>query len=46
MSTDVLGPGDIELFVESGYTVVRQAFTARQAAAASECPAAHGGKPA
>ena len=33
MSTSVLGPDDIELFIESGYTTVRQAFTAGQAAA-------------
>jgi hypothetical protein len=37
MSTDVLGPDDIELFIESGYATVRQAFTAGQAAAAAEC---------
>ena len=37
MSTSVLGPDDIELFIESGYTTVRQAFTAGQAAAAAEC---------
>jgi ectoine hydroxylase-related dioxygenase (phytanoyl-CoA dioxygenase family) len=37
MGTDVLAPEDIEFFIESGCAVVREAFTARQAAAASEC---------
>jgi len=37
MGTDVFGPEEIELFIESGHVVVRQAFTARQAAAAAEC---------
>lgn len=36
MSTDVLSPDEIELFIESGYAMVRQAFTARQAAVACE----------
>jgi hypothetical protein len=37
MSTDVLGPEEIERFIESGYAMVRHAFTARQAAAARAC---------
>jgi hypothetical protein len=37
MSSDVLRPDEIELFIESGYAMVRQAFTTRQAAAACEC---------
>src|SRR5712664_281950 len=36
MRTDVFGPEEIELFIESGYAMVREAFTARQAAAACE----------
>lgn len=37
MSTDILTPDDIDRFIESGYAVVRGAFTARQAAAACDC---------
>ncbi|MBO3749483.1 phytanoyl-CoA dioxygenase family protein [Streptosporangiaceae bacterium NEAU-GS5] len=37
MRTRVLGPEEIERFMDSGYATVRQAFTARQAAAACEC---------
>jgi hypothetical protein len=37
MAPDVFGPDEIELFIEAGYAVVRQAFTARQAAAACDC---------
>jgi hypothetical protein len=35
--TDVLTQDDIGLFIESGYAMVRGAFTARQAAAARAC---------
>jgi hypothetical protein len=37
LSTDVLSRGDIELFIESGYAVVRGAFSAAQAEAATAC---------
>lgn len=37
MKSDVIGAEEIERFIESGYVMVRQAFTARQAAAACEC---------